>query len=56
MIIPSNLTEYMSVIARKYQDMPEGKEKEELWQEIKRIAERVYPTIKVDDISNNEDD
>lgn len=53
MIIPINLTEYMSIIARKYQNMPEGKEKEELWLEIKNIAERQYPCIKIDDISDN---
>lgn len=55
MIIPINLEEYMSIIARKYQHMPEGKEKDDLWLEIKKIAERQYPTVIVEDISNNQE-
>lgn len=54
MITPINIQEYMSIIARKYQHMPEGKEKDDLWLEIKQIADRQYPSIQIDDISDNE--
>lgn len=43
----------MSIIARKYQYMPDGEEKENLWLEIKKIADRQYPTVIVEDISKN---
>ena len=55
MIIPINLEEYMSIIARKYQHMPEGKEKENLWLEIKKIAEKQYPTVIIEDLTDNEE-
>jgi len=55
MIIPINLEEYMSIIARKYQYMPEGKEKENLWLEIKKIAEKQYPTVIIEDLTDNEE-
>jgi hypothetical protein len=55
MIIPISLQEYMSIIARKFQNLPEGEEKENLWLEIKKIADRQYPTVIVEDISNNQE-
>lgn len=53
MITPIIIEESMSIIARKYQYMPDGEEKENLWLEIKKIADRQYPTVIVEDISKN---
>ena len=53
MITPINIEEYMSIIASKYQNMPEGKEKENLWLEIKKIAEKNYPIITIEDLTND---
>lgn len=44
----------MDKIARKFENLPEGKEKEELGEEIKKIAERSEPTITIERIDNNE--
>lgn len=54
LIIQINLKEYMSIIARKYQNMPEGKEKDDLWLEIKKIADREYPSVIIEDLTNNQ--
>jgi hypothetical protein len=54
MITPISLEEYMSIIARKYQHLPEGAEKENLWLEIKKIAERSNPTVIIEDLTNNQ--
>jgi hypothetical protein len=54
MIKPINLEEYMSVITRKYQYMPEGEEKNNLWLEIKKLAEKQYPSIQIDEISDDD--
>lgn len=54
MIQPISLREYMDKIARKFENLPEGKEKEELGEEIKKIAERSEPTITIERIDNNE--
>jgi hypothetical protein len=35
--------------------MPEGKEKENLWLEIKKIAEKQYPTVIIEDLTDNEE-
>lgn len=50
---PISIKEYMSIIARKYQYLPEGEEKENLLLEIKRIADRYNPTVRIEDVSNN---
>jgi hypothetical protein len=54
MIYPISLQEYMDKISKKYQSLPGGPEKEKLWLEIKEIAEKAYPTVVIEDISNNE--
>lgn len=54
LIIPINLKEYMSIIAHKYQSIPEGKEKDDIWLEIKKIADREYLSIIIEDLTNKE--
>tara|TARA_R110002049_G_C9014455_1_gene550895 strand:- start:160 stop:354 length:195 start_codon:yes stop_codon:yes gene_type:complete len=56
MIHPISLNEYMTKIAKRYQNMPESPEKEKLWLEIKRIADGLYPTVKIEDISKNNEE
>jgi len=55
MITPISLEEYMSIIARKYQYILDGEEKENLWLEIKKIADRQYPTVIIEDLTNNQE-
>jgi hypothetical protein len=46
MILPINISEYTDKIARNYDNLPEGQEKEELWKEIERIAEKLIQPSK----------
>lgn len=55
MILPINIREYTDKIARDYDNLPDGKEKEELWKEIERIAEKLYPTVKIEKLDDNEE-
>lgn len=41
----------LSDLARKYQHLPEGKEKKETWQVIERAADIIEGKVKIEDIS-----
>lgn len=49
------IKDYMDIIAKKYQSLPEGKEKDELYEEIKRIANMYQPTVKIEKIDEKKD-
>ena len=56
MIVPIGIKEYMDKISRKYHSLPEGEEKDMLFKEIVRVAEWQFPTIKLEDISENNEE
>ena len=55
MTLPINIKDYTDKIARKYQSLPDGKEKEDLWIEIEKIAEKIYPNVKIEKLNDKED-
>ncbi len=54
MIQPASIKEFMDFIAKKYQELPDGKEKTELWEEIVNIANRYDPNIEIEEINTDE--
>jgi hypothetical protein len=49
------LNKLLMDIARKYQYLPEGKEKDEIWQLILRIAEILYGNMNIEEINFDEE-
>lgn len=45
----------MDIISKKYQRLPEGTEKEELWEEILRLAEMSQPKVTIERIDDKKD-
>ncbi len=50
------IKDYMDIIAKQYQSLPEGEEKDELYKEIKRIADMYQPTVKIKRIDEKKED